>query len=133
MEINEFDDLMNLGKVTRTIKLLGKFEIELVTLGSGEYSNAMSRVPDGLPDSKRMECVQREMMAEAIKSINGKSVEYEKRIKILTGGQLGLSNLLYGEYLMMVDEQTKIIEGAKKNSSEPMTTSTASQKAPPSK
>ena len=120
-EINEFDDLINLGKVNRKVKLLGH-EITMETLDSGSYSQAMSQVPDNVSDSKRLESMQREIVGASIKLIDGKPITAETRKKLMANSQLGLSNILYNEYLGMVQEQSKILEDAKKNSSQALTT-----------
>lgn len=117
MELNEFDDLVNLGKVTRKVRLLGH-EIVMETLDSGCYSQAMAQIPDNVSDSRRLEAMQREMIGAAIKTIDGKPVSVEMKKKLMANSQLGLSNILYSEYISMVEEQGKILEDAKKNSSQ---------------
>ena len=130
--LESFDDLVNLGKVTRKVKLMDH-EIALETLNSKDYSQAMALVPDNATDAKKFETIQREMISAAIKSIDGKIVSAEIKQKLMSNSQLGLSNILYGLYLAMVEEQGKLLDGAKKNSSPAQMPSMASQKAPDSK
>ena len=128
MELQEFDDLINLGKVTRKVKILNH-EIVLETVSSGDYAQAMANVPDNMPESKRYESIQREMVGAAIRTIDGKTISQEGKQRLMTSSQLGLSNILYGEYLKMVDEQARLLDDAKKNSLEAEKTLTTSPKA----
>jgi len=131
-DLKEFDDLINLGRVKRTVKVVGHV-INLATLTSLDYNKAMSRVPSEGNDSKRMEAMQREIVAMAIQDIDGKDLDQDKKLAILGLSQLGLSNLLYGQYAEMVDEQNSVIEEAKKNSLVAQAALTGSGKAPGSK
>lgn len=129
-ELKEFEDLVNLGAVTRTVKV-GGYEIELKTLSSFEYSKMTERIRDDFPThSKRLEAMQREIIAAAIYTINGKRLSLEAKQTILSTSQLGLANMLYTEYSSMVDEQSKMLESAKKDSSRTKTPSIASERAP---
>ena len=117
MELKEFDDLINIGRVTRKVKL-GSHEILLSTVSSGDFATAMSKVTgNSLMDSDRLESMQREIVAVAIRSIDGKELSYEDKAKLVAAGQLAFSNFIYTEYLSMVEEQNKILDDAKKNSS----------------
>lgn len=121
MELKEFDDLINLGRVTRAVKLLSH-EIILGTLNSKEYALAMSRVSaSGQTDGDRLESTQREVVIAAIRTIDGKELSYQDKHNIVSAGQLALSNLLYIEYISLVGEQSKVIDDAKKNSSAVLT------------
>jgi hypothetical protein len=121
MEINEFDDLINLGRMTRSVKL-AKHEIVLGTLNSKEYASAMSRVlAAGRAEGDKMESTQREVVIAAIRNIDGKELSYQDKYAIVSSGQLALSNLLYIEYISLVEEQSKILDDAKKNSSPALT------------
>ena len=129
MELNKFDDLMNLGQIKRKIKL-GSHEVSLHTLGSLEYSKVLDRVgPGAIVDGKKLELLQRSILVQALDTVDGERVTEKEKEHILGGGQLGLSNLLYSEYLSMVDEQNKVLEDAKKNSSQPEETLAESLKA----
>ena len=133
MDLKEFDDLINLGRVKHTVKLMNR-EIVLETLNSTDYADAMFRVPQSgsVLDSDRLEAIQREIVAAAIKSIDGKELSKEVKAALVSSGQLGLSNLLYSEYVSMIEEQGQILEDAKKNSSRETAPSTSSQVAPAS-
>lgn len=115
MDLKEFDDLINLGRVTRKVKL-GQREIELATLNSSEYASAMSRVPSEASSADKFEVIQREIVAASIVSIDGKLMAPSDKAKLVGAAQLGLSNVLYTEYMKMVEEQNKTLEDAKKNS-----------------
>lgn len=115
MEIANFDDLINFGKVIRKLTVAGH-EIVLTTLNSGAYNEAAGRIPEDLLSSVRMERIQREMVAAAISTIDGKPMDHESKVKILTMGQLGLSNYLYEQYIQMIEEQGAALADAKKNS-----------------
>lgn len=117
MELKEFDDLINLGRVQRTVKV-GKHEISLCTLNSVEYAEAMARTSGtgGPLDSDRLESMQREMVIASIRAIDGKELSLKDKSELISKGQLALSNMLYSEYMGMVDEQGKVLEDAKKNS-----------------
>jgi len=114
--LKDFDDLLTIGQVKRTVKV-GKHLIMLSTVTSEDYNKAMDGVPDDAPSSKKMEIVQRELVATAIREIDGESLSHEEKVRILSMGQLALSNLLYNEYIELVEEQGKLLEDAKKNSS----------------
>ena len=116
MDLKEFDDLINLGRVTRSLKL-GSHEIVMGTLDSKEYAAAMTRIPAGASDGDKFEMLQREIVAAAIKTIDGKTLPQQDKVGIVTASQLGLSNMLYVEYLSLVEEQNLALEQAKKNSS----------------
>ena len=119
MDLKEFDDLINLGRVTRPVKV-ASHEIVLSTLNSKEYSGAMSRVgvaPSGAADSDKFELLQREVVVAAIKTVDGKELSYQDKTALVLAGQLALSNMLYNEYVNMVEEQSKLLDDAKKNSS----------------
>jgi hypothetical protein len=130
MELKEFDDLISLGRIIRSVKVLNR-DIVLVTLNSSEYADAMSRVPQGssVLDGDRLEAMQREIVAAAIRTIDGKELSKETKTALVSQGQLALSNLLYAEYISMVDEQSSIIDSAKKNSSQAAQPSKSSQTA----
>jgi len=136
MNISDFDDLINLGQV-RHVFPVGKHEVIMKTLTSLEYGKAMSRVPSegtaGITDINRLEIMQREVVASALESIDGQKLSHEDKVALLGAGQLGFANLLYSEYLNMVEEQTGIIDEAKKKSSTDQTPSTESQKVLASK
>jgi hypothetical protein len=129
MDLTQFDDLISFARVSRKVTVAGH-EISLVTLNSGAYNEAAGRIPTDLPDQVRMERVQREMVAAAISTIDGKSLDQETKVAILTKGQLGLSNFLYDQYIDMIGEQGKTLEDAKKNSSAALSGTSASPKAP---
>jgi len=114
-DLKEFDDLVNLGLVKRAVKL-GGHVINMTTLTSLDYNQAMSRIPTEGGESKKLEAMQREIIAAAIQDIDGKEMDHDKKVQLLGIGQLGLSNVLYGHYVEMVGEQAEILEGAKKNS-----------------
>lgn len=117
MELKEFDDLINLGQVRRTVKL-ADHEIVMHTLSSLEYSKMTERLSDDLPNqSKRFEVLQREVLCAAVDSIDGKKLSYEEKTRLFSMTQLGFSNMLYAEYSSMVDEQARLLDEAKKNSS----------------
>jgi hypothetical protein len=131
MDLKDFDDLVNLGRVQHSVKLLNR-EIVLCTLNSTEYADAMTRVPQGgsALDSDRLEAMQREIVAAAIRTIDGKELSQSDKITLVSKGQLALSNLLYSEYVSMIDEQGKILEDARKNSSRETQPSKSSQAVP---
>jgi len=119
MDIKEFDDLINLGRVKRSVNL-GSHEIVLCTLNSKEYASAMAHISPGASsfEGDKLELMQREIVVAAIRTIDGKELPYQDKAAIVYAGQLALSNLLYSEYVSMVEEQNKVLEDVKKNSSQ---------------
>lgn len=114
-----FDDLLALGKVSHPVKI-GSHEVRLHTLNSLEYGK-MTRSAGDAPESttaERFEILQRWTLSYAIESIDGKAVTPEQANEILSGAQLAVSNSLYDAYVVMVSEQNKLLDDAKKNSSE---------------
>jgi len=120
MEIKEFDDLINLGQIKRTVVLSGR-KIDMHTLSSGEYAQMSHHVKSdpGTTQEQKFESLQRWTLAYSMDAIDSKPMSLDDKEKLLSLGQLALSNLLYTEYLGMVDEQDKLIQDAKKNSSQP--------------
>ena len=132
VELKDFNDLINLGRVTRVMNI-GGHKIVLGTLNSEEYNQAVSRIPADCPEASRMERIQREIIAAAIQSIDGETLDPDAKSKILTLGQLALSNMMYSEYISMIGEQDKLLEDAKKNSSQTQKASSSSPKVIDSK
>lgn len=132
-ELEGFDDLINLGAVSKDITLAGH-KIRLHTLNSYEYSKVTERIPDDMPtSSSRLEAMQREVLCAAIDSIDDKKLSAEAKRLLLSTGQLGLANLLYQQYAEMIDEQQVLLDDAKKNGSQTKSSQETSQKAPDSK
>ena len=132
VEISDFNDLINLGRITKAVEV-NSHKIVLGTLNAEEYSAAMARIPEELQGAARMERIQREVIATAIQSIDSRVLDVDTRVKILSMGQLALSNLLYTEYVEMIGDQDKILEEAKKNSSQAQKVSPSSPKVPASR
>jgi hypothetical protein len=116
-DIKEFDDLLNFGSVSHSINVAGH-EIALRTLTGKEHQDAMRSVPDAgsTTESERLDVIQREIVAAALQSIDGKRLSQEEKSELLKAGQLGLSNVLYVEYIQMIDEQQKRLDTVKKTS-----------------
>lgn len=115
MEIKEFEDLVNLGQIRRSLKF-GNHDVVMHTLAGDEYKNLSQRIGD--PDDKvKFEALQRQIVASSIESLDGKSFTHEEKLTLIGKLQLGLSNTLYTVYLEMVAEQEKLLEDAKKKSS----------------
>jgi hypothetical protein len=117
MDMKDFNDLFEIGRVTKTIKIAGH-EIVMHTLNSNEYS-AMAgalKEDDGVGLSKRLEALQREIVANAIETVDGKKLNSEEKSALVGMMQIGLSNMLYDEYGKMIEEQNKVLEDSKKNS-----------------
>lgn len=117
-EIKDFNDLADIGKIRKTVKI-GNHEIVLHTLASDEYSRMAERLgDDSSTTAKRMESLQREILAAAIESIDGKALSHDERSKLMGVVQVGFSNMLYEEYGAMIQEQAHILDDAKKNSAQ---------------
>ncbi len=118
MEIKEFDDLINMGHLRKSVKL-GAHEFVLKTLSSGEYVAMTRQFPDNSPmtQAEKFEAMQRATLAHAIESVDGKKLSVEEKERLLSLLQLAVSNMLYNEYMDLVADQTKTLEDAKKNSS----------------
>ena len=125
MEVNEFDDLIKMGRTTRIVNM-GERKITMHTLDSDEYSAVMGHVPDDskLTQAQKMEAIQRWTVIMSADTIDGKRVALETRELIFSKGQMGFSNAMYDEYVLMVEEQEKTLSDAKKNSSLQATSST---------
>lgn len=123
MEISNFDDLINLGQLRKTVNIAGH-AIALHTISALEYSKMTERLSDDLPSqSKRFEVLQREILCVAVDSIDGKTLTYEEKNRLFGMSQLALTNLLYAEYSDMVEEQSKFMDEVKKNTSPAKTVS----------
>ena len=121
--IKEFDDLINVGHLTKTVKL-GEHSFVLQTLSSAEYVSLMKKIPSKeTTQGEGFEALQRITLAHAIMSIDDRPLTYEEKDRLLSLLQLGVSNALYDSYTALVDEQNKLIEESKKNSSQGATTS----------
>ena len=116
MEIKDFDDLIKMGQVRRVVKL-GAHEIAMHTLSSDEYSGLSAAIGDD-PSKVKFEELQRSVLAVAIDTIDGKVPSKDEKIRLLGLSQLGLANMLYSEYTDMIIEQDKMLDDAKKNSSQ---------------
>jgi hypothetical protein len=119
-DLKDFDGLLHLGRVARTVKV-GGFEIKMHTLNAGEYTKMMERVGDDQSSAKRLESIQREVISSSIDTINGQTLSADDKSKLVGMMQVGLSNMLYEEYSSMAEEQSKVIEDAKKNSAQTKT------------
>jgi len=119
MDIKEFDDLIHMGHLSKTVKL-GAHEFVLKTLSSGEYVALTKKIPDGpaITQAERFEALQRLTLAHSIESVDGKSPTVEEKDRLLSLLQLAVSNVLYDAYMDLVAEQNRQLEDAKKNSSE---------------
>jgi hypothetical protein len=116
MDLKEFDDLATLGQVTKTVKL-GAHEFKMHTLNSREYGQMTARLSEDKNQAARFEELQRWTLAYAIGSVDDKKVRPEQVELLLQTGQLALSNALYNEYVTMMNEQEKLLQEVKKNSS----------------
>jgi hypothetical protein len=117
MDLKDFNDLADVGRITRTIRV-GNHDIVMHTLNSNEYSAMAGNLKDddAIGMTKRLEALQREIVAHAIESIDGKKLSAEDSVALVGMMQIGLSNMLYEEYGKMVEEQNKVLEDSKKNS-----------------
>lgn len=122
MDIKEFDDLIHVGHLKKSVKL-GSHEFVLKTLSSGEYVAMTKQFPDNSPmtQAEKFEAIQRATLAHSIESVDGKKPTVEEKERLLSLMQLALSNMLYNEYMDLVAEQGKLLDDAKKNSSAPVT------------
>ena len=119
MEIKEFDDLLNIGQVTRVVEL-GGHKFRLKTLNALEYNKLMERTREHekLTQGQQFESLQRWTLVFALESIDDKALNIEEKNKILSMSQVGLSNRLYEEYVKLMEEQTALLSESKKNSSQ---------------
>lgn len=120
MELKGFEDLVNLGRITRTVKVLNH-DVLMGTLNSKEYAAAMARVSTGNNEGDKMESLQRELVVASIRNIDGIELSYQDKSAIVAASQLAFSNLLYLEYVALLEEQAKVLDDAKKNSSAVLT------------
>ena len=121
MEIKDFEDLISLGRVQRTVKL-GSRDVLMHTLSTDEYAKMSQGLDDNEPSqAKRFESLQRGILSGAIESIDGKVMSGEDKTLLVGKLQLGTCNMLYDIYTKMVEEQNKILTDSKKNSSQELT------------
>lgn len=117
VDVPSFDDLIDLGALKHVVELAGH-KIILHTLNQKEYGQMTARMRDDYPnESKRMEVLQKEILAESIEEIDGARLSIEQKRALLDAAQLGLSNLLFIEYSNLLDKQAEILRGSQKNSS----------------
>ena len=114
--VKEFADLLNIGSVTRDVVLAGH-TVKLRTLNFDEQSRVLDGIPTDAKDIRRMDIVQKELLAAAIESIDGKKLTKEEKITLLGTGQAAFCNLIFSEYEQLLAEQSKSLEDLKKNSS----------------
>lgn len=119
MDIKDFDDLILMGQLTKTVKL-GAHEFTLKTLSSAEYVSLTKKFPDNSPmtQAEKFEAIQRLTLVHAIVSIDGKTPSSEEKERLISLLQLAVSNILYEEYMDLVADQAKTLEDVKKNSSQ---------------
>lgn len=113
-----FDDLLSLGRMTRTVQV-GTHSFKLHTLNGLEYARMTRSAGEDpkAPTAERFEILQRWTLSYAIESIDEKPATPEQISDLLANAQLGISNKLYDAYAAMVEEQNALLEDAKKNSS----------------
>jgi hypothetical protein len=118
MELKAFDDLIQMGQLTKTLKL-GAHEFKLKTLSSGEYVAMTKKIPEGQTtgQAEKFEALQRITLSHAIEAIDGQTLSVEEKDRLLSVLQLAVSNILYDAYMDLVTEQNKQLEDVKKNSS----------------
>ena len=110
--IKEFDDLINIGSLSKDIKI-GKHVVTIRTLSYDEYSDMVKGVSK---DTTTLEA-QTLVIARAINKIDGKDIGMELKMKLLKSLQVGLIGVLTSEYEALVEEQSNVYEEVKKNSS----------------
>lgn len=118
--ISNFDDLINIGKLERKVSI-GGHEFTLSTLSTAEYADMARRFPapdEKLADAERFEAVQRITLAHVCTAVDGNKLSLDDRHELMKKVQLGVSNRLYDEYMGMMSEQDKMLDDAKKNSSQ---------------
>lgn len=115
MDLKDFNDLADVGRVKRTITV-GSHEIVMHTLNSNEYGALAARIGDEGGVTKRLELLQREVLVHSIETVDGKQLTVDDKASLVGMMQIGLSNMLYEEYGKMVEEQNKLLEDSKKNS-----------------
>lgn len=114
--VKEFGDLINIGGVTKVVTM-GNHKIKLRTLTYDEQTGVLEGIPADLKDSKRLDTIQKELLAAAIEDIDGKKLAKDELRYLLGNGQAAFCNSLFGEYEILLGEQAKSLEDVKKNSS----------------
>ena len=115
--VKDFSDLLDIGHVTKSITV-GKHCIKLRTLSYDEQSGLIDAIPPEVKDFKRIDLLQKEMLATAIEDIDGVKLTKEQKKALLGNGQAAFCNFIFSEYEELVKEQTENIEDVKKNSSQ---------------
>ena len=119
--LKNYNDLLDIGRITRDLTLSGH-TIKLRTLSFDEQSALSDNIPPDVKDFKRLDLLQKELVAAAMESIDGDKLAREDKVSMLGNG-VALCNFLYSEYEEMLKEQVKTVEDVKKNSS-PVTKAT---------
>ena len=114
--ITEFDDLVNIGSIRRNIKV-GTHEITMHTLNYETYAGMVA----GIDQGKNAMDTQVYVLSNSIEKIDGKDVSMETKMRLLKSAQMGLVNLLTSEYEKMLEEQGKLYDDVKKNTSPTLT------------
>jgi hypothetical protein len=114
--VKNFDDLINMGAVTKVVKL-GTHEIKMRTLGFDEQSSISDNIPETSKDSKKLDILQKNIIAESIVSVDNVVLSKEEKMAMIGKMQNGVVNFLFNQFEIMVGEQSKILEDVKKNSS----------------
>jgi hypothetical protein len=112
----EFDDLINMGAMSREVKI-GAHTITLKTLNYNTFTDMVTGVEKG----KSAMDMQVFVLANSISKIDGKDVSMEAKERLLKSAQMGLVNLLTSEYEKMLEEQGKLYDEVKKNTSQTLT------------
>ena len=113
-KVKNFDDLINIAAVSKTITVAGH-DIKLKSLGYDEQSGMMDVIPDNIKESKKYDMLQKEILANAIVSIDGVVLTHENKVDLLSRAQTGFVNLMFAEYELLIGDQNKILEDVKKN------------------
>lgn len=114
--ITEFDDLIDVGVLHRNITI-GKHVVTMKTLSYEKYTEMVTGVDKG---ANAMD-TQVFVLANSIEKIDGKDVSMETKTRLLKSAQIGLVNLLTSEYEKMLEEQGKLYDDVKKNTSPSLT------------
>lgn len=111
--VNEFDDLIALGALHHDVKV-GNHTITMQTLSYDTYSNMVA----GIDQGKSAMDTQLFVLSNSIEKIDGKDVSMETKMRLLKSAQIGLVNLLTSEYEKLLEEQGKLYDEVKKNTSQ---------------
>lgn len=107
--------LAQLGRIEKEVQI-GTFSIKLHTLSTAEQQKAMLSIPEQLKDEAiRSLQLQIAILSLATEHINNQKLDQKSLYDLFSGLQPQVLSTIFDEYLLMIQEQEKVLGELKKN------------------